>query len=91
MAEEIKVNSEKPTPEKKSEKKKSSGKPGIFKRMASFFKEYRSELKKVVWYPRNRVIRDTGIVVAALAVSGVAIGLLDLLFTELILLLGQIG
>ncbi len=91
MAEEIKQSSEKPTPEKKSEKKQKSGKPGIFKRMANFFKEYRSELKKVVWYPKNRVLRDTGIVVAALAVSGIAIGLLDLLFTKLILLLGQIG
>ena len=48
-------------------------------------------MKKVVWYPRNHVIRDTGIVVAALAVCGLIIGLLDLLFTELILLLGQIG
>ena len=77
------------SPEKKQKKK--SGKPGLFKRIANVCKEYRSELKKVVWYPKDRVIRDTGIVVAALAVCGVAIGLLDLLFTQIILLLGKIG
>ena len=66
-------------------KEKKSKKPGLFKRMGAFFKEYRSELKKVTWYPKNRVIHDTGIVVAALAVCGLVIGLLDLLFTKLII------
>ncbi|MBR4288329.1 MAG: preprotein translocase subunit SecE [Clostridia bacterium] len=66
-------------------------KPGFFKRIASFFKEYRSELKKVVWYPKNKVIRDTGIVVVALVICGLIIGVLDILFTQIILLLGQIG
>lgn len=92
MAEEKKVNSAQAAPEKKEEKKtKKSAKPGFFKRIGNFFKEYRSELKKVVWYPKHRVLRDTGIVVAALAVCGIVIGLLDLLFTQIILLLGQIG
>lgn len=88
MAQEIKKDSEKAAPEKKEKKAK---KRGFFKRIANFFKEYRSEMKKVVWYPKNRVIHDTGIVVAALAVCGVVIGVLDLIFTQLILLLGQIG
>lgn len=87
MAEEKKVSAEK-APEKKAKKAK---KPGLFKKIAAFFREYRSELKKVVWYPKDRVIRDTGIVVGALAVCGVVIGVLDLLFTKIILLLGQIG
>jgi preprotein translocase subunit SecE len=91
MAEEIKKDSAQATPEKTVEKKKKAKKAGFFKRVAAFFKEYRSEMKKVVWYPKNHVIRDTGIVVAALAVCGVAIGILDLLFTQIILLLGQIG
>ncbi len=91
MAEEKKVSAA-AAPEKKEEKKvKKAKKPGLFKKIAAFFREYRSELKKVAWYPKDRVIRDTGIVVAALAVCGLAIGVLDLLFTKLILLLGQIG
>jgi len=66
-------------------------KPGFFKRIASFFKEYRSELKKVVWYPKNKVLHDTGVVVVALVICGLIIGVLDILFTQIILLLGQIG
>ena len=89
MAEEIKNNSAENAPEKKAPAKaKKAKKNGLFKKTGSFFKEYRSELKKVVWYPKHLVLRDTGIVVAALAVCGLVIGLLDLIFTKLILLLG---
>ena len=89
MAEEIKKDSAENTPAKKEAKKvKKAKKNGFFKRIANFFREYRSEMKKVVWYPKHQVIRDTGIVVAALTVCGLAIGLLDLIFTKLILLLG---
>ncbi len=66
-------------------------KPGFFKRIQGFFKEYRSELKKVVWYPKNKVLHDTGVVVVALVICGLIIGVLDILFTQIILLLGQIG
>ena len=91
MAEEIKKDSAQAAPEKKEKKNKKSDKPGFGKRIANFFREYRSELKKVVWYPKDRVLRDTGIAVAALTVCGLIIGLLDLLFTNLVLLLGNIG
>ncbi len=63
-------------------------KPGLGKRIGNFFREYKSELKKVVWYPKKDVIRDTGIVVVALVVCGVVIGLLDFAFVNLIRLLG---
>ncbi len=86
MAEEIKTNSAQEAPQKSSDKKvKKAKKPGFFKKCANFLKEYRSEMKKIVWYPKNRVLHDTGIVVAALAVCGLVIGLLDLLFTKLII------
>ena len=89
MAEEIKKNSAEEAPQKSADKKeKKAKKPGLFKRMGTFFKEYRSEMKKVTWYPKHRVIHDTGIVVAALAVCGLVIGLLDLLFTKLMLIVG---
>ena len=95
MAEEIKKDSTATTPEKseKKESKKSAKakKPGLFKKIGNFFREYRSEMKKVVWYPRDRVIRDTGIAVAVLVVCGALIGVLDLIFAQLILLLGKIG
>ena len=95
MADEIKKDSVEATPEKKETAKakqtKKAKKPGIFKKIAAFFREYRSEMKKVVWYPRNRVIRDTGVAVAVLVTCGILIGILDFIFSKLILLLGSIG
>jgi preprotein translocase subunit SecE len=78
--------------EKKAKEEK---KPNFFVRtwgkIKKFFRDYVSEMKKVVWYPRDRVIRDTGIAVAVLVVCGALIGVLDLIFAQLILLLGKIG
>ena len=71
--------------------KKKSDKPGFFKHMGNFFRGYGSEMKKIVWYPFKDVVRDTGVVMVCLVASGVVIGVLDLVFTKLILFLGQIG
>ena len=71
--------------------KKKSDKPGFFKRIGNFFRDYKSEMKKIVWYPFKDVVRDTGVVMVSLVISGIAIGVMDLLFTKLILFLGQIG
>ena len=65
-----------------------TSKPSLGKRIGNFFREYKSELNKVVWYPKKDVVRDTGIVVVALVASGVVIGLLDFAFVSLIRLLG---
>ncbi|MBP5289462.1 MAG: preprotein translocase subunit SecE [Clostridia bacterium] len=88
MAEETKKVTEKT--EAKPAKKKSD-KPGFFKRIGNFFRDYKSEMKKIVWYPFKDVVRDTGVVMVSLVISGVLIGVLDLIFTNLILFLGQIG
>lgn len=90
-AEEKPAKEEKAKKAEKPAKKAKSGKPGFFKRIGNFFKEYKSEMKKVVWYPRQEVVRDTGIVVASLTAAGILIGVLDLVFTQIILWLGQIG
>lgn len=71
--------------------KKKSDKPGFFKRIGNFFRGYGSEMKKIVWYPFKDVVRDTGVVMVCLVASGAVIGILDLVFTKLILWLGQIG
>ena len=93
MAEEIKKEEAVAANTKASEKKlaKKPAKKRFFSRVGNFFREYKSELKKVVWYPKDQVIHDTGVVVAALAAAGVMIGILDLAFTKIILLLGHIG
>lgn len=56
-----------------------------------FFRDYKSEMKKIVWSPKKDVARNTTMVVVILLVVGILVGLLDFGFTNLILLIGGIG
>ena len=49
-------------------------------KVAKFFKEVKSEMKKVVWPTKKQIINNTLIVFAAVAVIGVFIWVLDLVF-----------
>ena len=55
-------------------------KPNIFKRCFKFFREVKSELKKVVWPTRKQVINNALIVFAIVIIVGVIIFALDALF-----------
>ena len=55
-------------------KKKSGNK------IVRFFKELKSELKKVVWPSKGQVIKNTLIVIAAVIIIGIVIWVLDLAF-----------
>ncbi len=57
-----------------SEKKKGSGKIG------RFFREVKSEIKKIVWPTRQQVVNNTLIVLAAVIVIGAVIWILDFAF-----------
>ena len=57
-----------------AQKKKSGNK------IARFFKELKSELKKVVWPSKKQVSKNTLIVIVAVLVIGAIIYALDLLF-----------
>ncbi|MDR1693407.1 MAG: preprotein translocase subunit SecE [Oscillospiraceae bacterium] len=63
-------------------------KPSIFVKIGSrlnrWFRETKSELKKVVWPTRKQLINNTAIVLVALVVVGVAIAGLDTVFTYFI-------
>jgi len=60
-------------------------------RIKKFFKEYKSEMKKIVWPTRPQVIQNTGVVIISIAFIAVIVGLLDLAFgTGVISLLGKI-
>ena len=56
-------------------------KPNVFKRffgaIARFFRELRSELKKVVWPTPKQVLKNTLIVVCCVIVVGIFIWLFD--------------
>ncbi len=60
--------------EKKSEKK---SKPGVFKRMAQWFKEMKAELKKVQWPSWKQTLNNTLIVLAFCVVVGLCIFIFD--------------
>ncbi len=63
-------------------------KPGVFARMGAritrWFRETKSELKKVVWPTRKQLTNNTAIVLVALVVVGIAIAGLDRAFIEVI-------
>ena len=78
---------EKPAKADKPAKKKSS-KPSFLAKIKKFFKDLLSELKKVSWSPWKTVKTNTAVVAFAVIGMGVAIGILDYLFSGLLMLLG---
>ena len=56
-------------------------KPSFFNRISSYFKEVKSEMKKVVWPTFAKVRQNTLIVIIYVLLVGVVIWGLDALFT----------
>ena len=65
--------------EKKAPAKKK--KPNIF---ARFFKYLKSELVKVTWPAPKQVVRDTLTVIVIVVISAVFIGVIDLVFKNIV-------
>ncbi|MFP4509146.1 MAG: preprotein translocase subunit SecE [Spirochaetota bacterium] len=57
------------------------------KRFVQFFKDSYAELKRVVWPSREQVVSSTQVVIVSLVLFGIALGGLDLIFTQAILFL----
>ena len=49
-------------------------------RVVKFFREVKSELKKVVWTSRKQIINNTLIVIASVIVIGIVIWAFDAIF-----------
>ncbi|MDD6279356.1 MAG: preprotein translocase subunit SecE [Ruminococcus sp.] len=56
------------------EKAEKSKKPG---KIAKWFKDLRSEFKKVVWPSKKTVVDNTSVVLAVVVASAIIVGLLD--------------
>lgn len=86
------TNKEKTTPEvvesKAKASKPKSDKPNFFvrtgRKIKKFWKEYASELKKVAWMSWKDVKKNTLLVICSIVAFGVAIGVIDLTFGEII-------
>ncbi len=76
----------------KDEKKKSpkSNKPGFGERVKKFFKDYKSELKKIVWFGKKQTIKSTGVVIVALVIVSAVVSLLDIGLNALIMEIGKL-
>ena len=53
--------------------KKEDTKPGLFKRIGKWFREMKSELKKVVWPSKKTVVHNSLIALGVMAVSAVVL------------------
>ncbi len=56
-------------------------------KIAKFFRDYKSEFKKIVWPSKNDTFRMSAVVLVAIVIASVAIFLLDTGFSSLIGLL----
>ena len=67
--------------------KKTDKKPGLFARAGKWFRDMKSELKKVQWPTRKQTVNNTLIVIACVIVVGICIALFDYVAGEAIRLL----
>jgi preprotein translocase subunit SecE len=76
----------------KEDKKKTSKdrKPGLGSKIKNFFKNNKSEMKKISWYGKAQTAKSTGVVLVVLIVASVAIGLIDLGLSKLLMWIGQL-
>ena len=91
----VQNESAKPVAAAKSENAKPvKKKDSVFKRIGNalgkFWREYKSELKKIVWYDRKSTIRSTFIVLVAILSSAVVLGVIDFALAQGILALGKL-
>ncbi len=60
--------------------------PGLFDRLGRFFREVVAELRKVIWPTRKELLTYTTVVVVFVAIILTIVGLLDIGFARLVLL-----
>ena len=65
------------------EKKSKQKKPGFFSKVAKWFRDLRSEAKKVVWPSGKQVVNNTAIVILVVIVVCAFVALLDFGFGQI--------
>ena len=74
----------------KVEKKPKKEKVKLSTRIATAFRGYKSEVKKIVWSPWVQVRKNTLVVVVVIVASAAVVGLLDYAFSQGIINLGKL-
>lgn len=75
---------------KPAEAKDKKPKVRLRDRFVRFIREYKSELKKIVWYSKEDTIRSTVLVLVAIVVFSIVISSLDFLFSSGLLAIGKL-
>ena len=57
--------------------KKDDAKPGFFKRVVKWFREMKSELKKVVWPTRKQLVNNTVVSLVVMLISALGVWAFD--------------
>ena len=65
-----------------AEKPAKKDKPGLFTRIAKFFRDYKSEMKKIVWAGPKSVVKNSVMVIITIAVVALVVALLDFVFAQ---------
>ena len=79
MADQGKGNS--PAEKKQADKPVKAKKPSVFSRIGRWFRELKSEVRKIVWPTRKQTVNNSLIVIATILVVGVFIWILDAIFS----------
>ncbi len=70
--------------EKKAQPADKKKKVGLGKRISKFGREFKAEVKKIVWPNRKSVVRSTIIVIVSIIVIGALVALFDFGLTSLL-------
>ena len=81
------AENEKAVQAKTDKKSGKNAKPDFFARAGKWFRDMKSELKKVQWPTRKQTINNTLIVIACVIIVGIFIALFDFVAGEAIRLL----
>ena len=59
-------------------------KVSVAAKISRFFKDLRGEMKKIVWPSKKQIINNTGVVIAVVVATSIAVGGFDYLLNLLI-------
>ncbi len=59
-------------------------------RVSKFFRDLKSERKKITWPSKESTLKKTGVVIVELIAAAAVVGLLDFGFSKLVLLLADL-
>ena len=75
------------TKQEKAKAKTKDTQPGPFSKIVRYFKDLKSEFKKIVWPSKKQIINNTLVVIVCMAVVALIIWLLDWAFISLLSLI----